>query len=457
MHLLRLSPVLLVCLLLLATGACKKEKSWEGTPPETEEPPAQTVTTSIQGRVLNEQRQPVQAARVSGGGTTAVTDVNGYFLLQNIRSLDDATVVSVEKAGYFKSSRTLMVREEQLHYIQLELLLQNETPVNNSTGDIIPFPEGTLTFPANSVVTAGSQPYGGQVTVRSIYVNPENSTFSDQMPGDLRGINDQGKQVLLRPFSMIVFQLEDDGGTALLVDPTKPVSFRIMIPGSLLSSAPNEIPLWHFDTGTGLWQQEGTATREGNDYAATANKPGYWLCATTLPQIVLTALVKDQEGNPVPNLRITILTKQDLVPAFAFTAGDGIYYGKVPSGKPLILTVTDNCDNVLRQQEIGPLNTSSAIDNISVTLPASTSLIVKGTAKDCDNFNVVTGRVIINIDGQNYAASIALGKFNTTIVRCDNAAVNITLTATDDRTGKTSAMTTNASSGTITPNIVVCD
>lgn len=457
MHLLRLSPVLLVCLLFLTISACKKEKSLEGPPPETEEPPAQIVTTSIQGRVLNGQRQPVQGANVAGGGTTAVTDVNGYFLLQNIRSSDDATVVSVEKAGFFKTWRTLMVREEKLQYIQLELLLKNQNSINNNTGDVIPFPEGTLTFPANSVVTAGGQPYGGPVTVRSIYTNPENSTIADQLPGDLRGINEQKKQVLLRAFSSIVFHLEDDGGTALFVDTAKPVTFRIMIPGTLLSSAPNEIPLWYFDGNTGLWQQQGMAKREGNDYAGTANKPGYWLCATTLPQITLTALVKDQEGNPVPNLRVTILTKQDFIPAFAFTAADGIYYGKVPSGTPLILTVTDNCDNVLRQQEIGPFNTATSIDNVNVTLPAATSLIIKGTAKDCDNFNVVTGKVIINIDGQNYAASISLGNFTTTIVRCDNAAVNITLTATDDRTGKTSAMTTNANNGTITPNIVVCD
>ncbi|MBW8686171.1 carboxypeptidase-like regulatory domain-containing protein [Chitinophaga rhizophila] len=457
MHLLRLSPVLLLCLLLLTISACRKELSYEGTPPEPEEPPAKTVTTSVQGRVLNEQRQPVQGATVSGGGVTVTTDVNGYFLLEKIAVLDDATLISARRNGYFTGYRTLMVREEKLQYVQLELLLQGQNLFTGSTGDVIAFPEGTLTFPANGVVTGGNQPYGGSVTSRSIYINPEGSTAADQMPGDLRGINSENRQVLLRAFSMIVFTLEDNAGAPLYVDSTRPATFRIMIPPALTSSAPQEIPLWNFDAGSGFWIQKGTARREGNDYIGTATKAGYWLCATTLPPVVLTAGIKDQHGNAIPNLRVTVLTKTDFIPAYAFTSEDGVYFGKVPANTALILTVTDNCDNVLRQQEIGPFTTSAQIDNVSVTLPASNSLVINGTAKDCDNFNVVTGKVLINVDGQNYAASISLGKFSTTIVRCENSAVNITLTGTDDRTDRTSTMTTNANNGTITPNIVICD
>ena len=457
MYLLRLSPVLVCCLLLLTISSCKKEVSLEGPPPETAPPPAVIVNTSIQGRVLNEQRQPVQGATVRGGGITTTTDVNGYFLLEKIDVPDDATVVSVDKSGYFRGYRTLMVRDSILQYIQIELLLKNQNTIDGTSGDVIPFPEGTLTFPPGGVLTAGGQTYGGPVTVRSIYINPESSTIADQMPGDLRGIDEQNKQMLLRAFSMVAVTMEDGAGNALSPDSAKPVIFRIMIPSTLTSSAPPQIPLWYFNGATGLWIQEGMATREGNDYVGNITKPGYWLCATTLPQIVLTAGIKDQNGNPVPNLRVTVMTKIDFIPSFAFSAEDGIFQGNVPTNNVLILTVTDNCDNVLRQQEIGPFSTAATVNNISVTLPVSNSLIIKGTAKDCDNFNVVTGKVIINIDGLNYATSISLGKFNTTIVRCENDPVNITLTATDDRTGKTSAMTTNANSGTITPNIVVCN
>jgi len=456
MTLLRLSPVLLLSVLLLI-GSCKKFTSEEGAPPDIEEPPAKIVTTSIQGRVLNEQRLPVQGATVVIGGQTASTDVNGHFLLEALSVPDDATVVSIEKTGYFKAFRTLMVREEQLQYIQSELLLKNLNTIETSTGDIIPFLEGTLTFPADAALTTDNQPYSGTVTVRSIYVDPESATFADQMPGDLRGLDKNNKQVSLRAFSMILFNMEDGAGAVLRPDPAKPVTFRIMIPNALTSDAPQQIPLWYFDSNTGFWKQDGEASREGNDYIGTAKQAGYWLCATTRPQVILTAGLKDQTGAPATNFRVTILSKTDGSPSFGFSSGDGYYHGKVPSGVPLIFTVTDNCGDVVRQQEIGPFNFTSKIDNINVTLPAANALIIQGVAKDCDGFNVVSGNVIINVDGLNYATNITLGKFNSTVMRCATGAVNVTFIATDTHNNKTSTMTMNVTTGTITPTIVVCD
>lgn len=457
MTLLRLSPVLLLALLLLAIGSCKKFTSLEGTPPATEEPPPQVVTTGIQGRILNEQRQPVAGATVVCGGKTTSTDVNGYFLLLDLSVTDDAAVVSIEKDGYFRGYRTLMVREGQLQYIQVELLLENFNTIETSTGDVIPFLEGTLTFPASAVIALNNLPYNGTVTVRSIYVNPESATFADQMPGDLRGIDKDNKQVSLRAFSMIVFNMEDNFGVALQPDPAKPVTFRIMIPDALTTGAPQQIPLWHFNSSSGFWEQDGEATREGNDYVGTAKKAGFWLCATTRPQVILTAGLKDQNGTPIPNLRVTLLSKTDFSPTFGFSSGDGNYYGKVPSGVPLVLTVTDNCENVLHQQEIGPFTTTSKVDNINVTLPASNTLVINGVAKACDGTDVVSGHVIINVDGYNYATGIATGIFNTTVVRCTTGPVNVSFTATDTHNNRTSTMTMNVTTGTIIPTIVVCD
>lgn len=456
MHLRRLSPILPTLLFLLMVSACKKMLSEEGTPPDYT-PPAQIVQTSIEGRVLNEQSQPVQNAIVSAGGENAVTNEDGHFLLENIKVPDDAAVVTVDKFGYFKGYRTLMVRKDQSQYVQLELLLKNENKISAATGDLIPFPEGTLTFPANAVLTANNEAYNGTMTVRSFYLNPEGSTVADQMPGDLRGIDKNNKQTGLRAFSMIIFTMEDAAGTALQPDPAKPVSFRIMIPNELTSDAPQQIPLWHFDEATGFWTEEGVATREGNDYTGTAGKAGFWMCATTFPQITLTAHVQDQQAIPLPDTRVTVLTKTDFIPTYGFTNVDGIYYGKAAAKVPLIMTLTDNCSNVLRQQEIGPFNAATEINNVSVTLSESQTLVINGTAKDCDRFNVVDGKVIVNLDYRNYAVNITNGKFNVTIVRCTSQPASITLTATDNRTSQTTITTVRANGGTITPRLVVCN
>ncbi|PWV53812.1 carboxypeptidase-like regulatory domain-containing protein [Chitinophaga sp. S165] len=457
MHLLRLSPILPALLLLLTISACRKEHSQEGAPPDPEPPPTVIVQTSVEGRVLNEQLQPVQNATVSGGGESTTTDVNGHFLLENVDLPDNAAVISVEKNGYFKGYRTLMVRKDQTQYIQVELLLENQADINAATGDIIAFLQGTLTFPANAVLSGDNQPYNGQVTVRSIYIDPEGGTFADQMPGDLRGIGTNQKETGLRAFSMILFTMEDGAGAAVFPDPNKPVAVRIMIPSALSASAPQEIPLWHFDETTGFWKEEGVATRQGTDYVGNATKTGYWLCATTIPQITLTAQVVDQRGSGVSNMRVTLLTKNNFIPTYGFTNRDGIYYGKVPSGNQLIMVITSNCSTVLHQQEIGPFNAATEIDNISVPLPQNITLVINGKAKDCDNFNVVTGKVIVNVDNRNYSANITLGNFSLTVLRCSDQPANLTFIATDGRINRTSTTTMNVTSGTITPTLDICN
>lgn len=430
--------------------------SEEGAPPDNTSI-AQIVQTSIEGRVLNEQLQPVQNAFISAGGQIATTNEDGHFQLENIRVLDDAAVVTVEKYGYFRSYRTLMVRQGESQYVQLQLLLKNENKISAATGDLIPFPEGTLTFPAGAVLTVNNDAYNGTMTVRSIYIHPESSAVADQMPGDLRGIDKNNKQAGLRAFSMLVFTMEDAAGAPLHPDPAKPVSFRIMIPNELASGAPQQISLWHFDDATGFWKEEGQATREGNDYTGTASQTGFWLCATTFPQITLTVHVQDQQPAPLSDTRVTLLTKTDFVPTYGFTNIDGVYYGKVASGQPLIMTLTDNCSNVLHQQEIGPFTTAAEITNMSVTVPESQTLTINGTAKDCDRFNVVTGKVIVNVDYRNYTATITNGNFSVTVLRCSGQPASVTFTATDNRTNKTSVSTIQAGSGTITPVLQVCN
>jgi hypothetical protein len=156
-------------------------------------------------------------------------------------------------------------------------------------------------------------------------------------------------------------------------------------------------------------------------------------------------------------MRVTLLTKTNFIPTYGFTNAEGTFYGKVPSGNQLILLITDNCNSVLHQQEIGPFNAATEIDNVSLTLPENITLVINGKAKDCDNFNVVNGKVIVNVDNRNYSAKITLGNFSLTVLRCSDQPANLTFTATDERIGRTSTTTMNVTSGTITPTLDVCN
>ncbi|MVT07202.1 hypothetical protein [Chitinophaga tropicalis] len=450
MHWLRLS-----LLLLFTFTSCKKYMSYEGVPPIQEEP-SQTVTTSIQGRILNGQRQPVADAGVTGGGRTVTTDADGNFLLENISINNNAAVVTASKSGYFTSYRTLIVRESNLHYTQLELLHPGQNTYNAGDGSVITFSGGTLSFPPSSLLSADKSTYSGITFVQSSYIDPSDNTFADQMPGDLRGIDDNKQQTGIRAFCMLALEVKGEDGNLLSFDGTKPVTFRAKIPSALGQDAPAEIPLWLFDPASGKWTRKGSAQKQGTDYTGTLTQNGYWACGTTFQLVTLNTSLVTPAGAPVPNLLTAFMIKIGLVPMYCYSDSAGRITAKVPADALLLSGVMDRCNNVFLLKELGPYGAKTQEPPITVTFPDNRSLTINGTVLNCNNAPVNRGNVILSIDGLKYIIPINLGYFRITVPRCDDASTTASLTAIESGTLSQSVTTINVSSGTITPAIIIC-
>ena len=450
MHWLRLS-----LLLLFTITSCKKYTSYEGVPPNEEEP-SQTVTTSIQGRILNSQRQPVADAGVTGGGRTVTTDAEGNFLLENISINNNAAVVTASKSGYFTSYRTLIVRESNLHYTQLELLHPGQNTYNAGDGSVIPFSGGTLSFPPSSLLAADKTTYSGTAFVQSSYIDPSDNTFADQMPGDLRGIDDNNAQTGIRAFCMLALEVKGEDGNLLSFESTKPVTFQAKIPSALVRDAPAEVPLWLFDPASGKWTRKGNAQKQGDNYTGTLTQNGYWACGTTFELVSLSTGLVTAAGAPVPNILTSFMIKIGLVPMYCYSDSAGRITTKVPANALLLSGVMDHCDNIFLLKELGPFGSKTQEPPITVTFPDNRSLTISGTVLNCNNAPVNRGNVILGIDGLKYIIPINLGYFRITLPRCDDASTTASMTAIESGTLAQTVTTINVSSGTITPTIIIC-
>ena len=456
MKLLRLSAFCLLPVLVITIWACTNKSSELTEEIITNE--TKTVITSIQGRVLNEQLQPLQGAAVASGGKTTTTDVNGQFMLESISVNQDAAVVTVTRTDYFDGIRTLVVNENSLHYVQITLQPHAATAtVNGATGGTVIVPGGSITLPASALLLSNNNLYSGIADVNFKYISPERDNFSDVMPGDLRGVTKAKIQQGLQSFGMLGLEFTGQNGEKLHLDNTKALTLLINIPGSLVSSAPAQIQLWFFDVTSGLWQEDSYASKQGNAYLATVSKTGLWHFAIPYPLVSLKANILNQLHAPVPNTLVTIVKKLDFVPIYSYTDAAGHFTGKVASNVQLIITVTDPCGNIMDQQEIGPFTGTSSIDALTFTLPEDNTLVIDGTAKDCDDNIVASGAVNISVDGLHYATAIDQGHFKTTIIRCNSSATNIELEAMDKATGIYSTTSVNANNGTITPALVICN
>src|SRR5262249_46667295 len=138
---------------------------------------------------------------------------------------------------------------------------------------------GNVVFAGNSFVnTAGNSAYTGTVSVSTYFLNPTASNFTDIMPGTLRGISANNEETGLQSFGMMAVELTGAGGEKLQLGANKTATLTFPIPAGLQASAPATIPLWSFNDTTGLWKEEGFATKQGTNYVGSVSHFSFWNC-----------------------------------------------------------------------------------------------------------------------------------------------------------------------------------
>jgi hypothetical protein len=425
------SLALAAAILLAGLFACQKySSSTNSTTPGSIIPPDIMVTASVQGRVVDQDGIPVQGATITSGAATATTDVNGVFSFKNISLSSRFGYLKAAKSGYFTGSRSIATTGSESSFVIIQLVSRSETgnfPAS-SGGKIMVNPGDTVAFPANSLVNASTNAaYTGTVHVFATYLNPTNDNLTKYMPGDLRGITTDGKEVALKTYGMMNVELQDDAGNKLQVASGQQATITMALPSALQGTAPATIPLWYFNDSTGRWIQQGTGTLQGNSYIGNVSHFTWWNCDVFYIPFFFKGHIKDQAGNPVPYIHAILYNSVGLVVASSYSDSTGLISGFMPNGEACVLKLITDCNNILGGANVGPNLNEVELGNIIVTLP-DMGLTVKGTVVDCFNNPVASGFVNVLIDGLNYRAPVTNGQFNLQLTRCyaGNAPAQIT-------------------------------
>lgn len=448
------SLALIAVILSVGFLACQKYSSSTDTNTSgTTIPPDILVTASVQGRVVDQDGIPVQGATITGGTTSTSTDVNGIFTFKNISLSSRFGLIKATKSGYFTGSRSIVTNGGQSSFVTIQLISRSESGnfAAYAGGSVVVYPGDTVAFPANAVVNAASNAaYTGTVHVFATYLNPTNDNLTKYMPGDLRGINTAGKEVALESYGMMNVELQDDAGNKLQVASGQQATLTMAIPTALQSSAPTTIPLWYFNDTTGRWMQQGSGTRQGNNYVASVSHFTWWNCDVFYFPYFFKGHIKDQAGNAVPYIHAILYNSNGIVVASAYSDSTGLISGFMPSGDACVLKLVTDCGNILGGANVGPNQYDVELGTIVVTLP-NLGLTVKGTVVDCSNSPVASGFVNVYIDGLNYRAAVTNGQFNIQLTRCYSGNAPAQFTAGDFATSQQGSTITkdNVQPGTL--------
>jgi hypothetical protein len=281
------------------------------------------------------------------------------------------------------------------------------------------------------------------------------------MPGDLRGIDATGAEQGLQSFGMLGVELSGTSGEKLQIANGKKANIKFPIPASILATAPTSIALWSFNDTTGIWKQEGTATKSGNTYVADVSHFSFWNCDAYFPLARFSAKFVDQNNAPL-NHALVRVKRTNGSSSCGFTDSTGFVTGQLPSNESLVLEVSASytCNTPIYSKNIGPYitGTNNSLGTLIVTIPTQNLISITGTVLNCNNNAVSNGFVNITVGNNNYRSiTNANGIFNLSFLSC-SASPSITYYAVDlsNNQQSSSASITLSTPNTNLGNVTAC-
>ena len=379
------------------------------------------VMAAFNGLILDEDGEPMEGVTISIEQESTLTGPTGTFILHHLEVLRSNAHITAFKEGYFRGSRTIQPIPDGQNTIHIVLMAMDEFNGFEATsgGNINLDNGGRVSVPANGIVNADGTPYDGWVIIYAKHLDPRDPDIGMQMPGNLIGLNTGGEERFLETYGMLALELQGEAGELLQIKEGMEAEIRVPLAGALSNEAPTEIPLWFYNDTTGLWQEEGFASREGEYYVCSVSHFSFWNCDAPFPLTRLSGSVSI-EGVPASGLRISInrLSAEIKIGGNGYTNDEGLFAGMVPANELLELSVMNQCHEISHTVVVGPFDSNYKLDHIDITNTIA-STVVSGVALNCAGEKIQDGFLSMRNDLHPSYFLIKDGDFEIPLLWCD--------------------------------------
>ena len=229
----------------------------------------------------------------------------GEYNLSNM-PIGDRVVVLIKKDGYSPTGKIISIENNRtIINFDISLLPVGVSKDFNASMDTTiedNKSSASVNITANSLVLSDGSVATGTIHANLTAINP--SLDIDLMPGDM-SVEKDGQLASIESYGAINVEFKDENNNRLNLAPSTTATIRIPI-STKGSTVPNTIPLYFFNEDTGLWIQEGTATRNGDYYEGTVEHFSTWNADYLFENITIHGCVKDTDNNSISNAFIRL-------------------------------------------------------------------------------------------------------------------------------------------------------
>lgn len=415
----KLTKLLILLFAVLLFDSCRKDEFYQdlSTNPIASEPTT-TTEEDLYGLVVDENQNAIAGALVDLNGVTATTDENGIFKLNNAMTLSTGSLVTMNKDGYFDSYKFTISETGQSGIRKVQMVEKQTIMTVQSSEDANIEVNGAQIFiPKNSISRTDGSMYSGNVNVKAHWYDPADVNINANMPGDLRGLDASGKAVQLLTYGMMAVELTDESGEELVLQAGMTASLTFPLVQN--NNIPDQIPMWHLDENTGVWQEDGVANKIGATMIAEVSDLSFWNCSKQFDKVYIRGRIVSEDGNnPMSSLDILVYDNNQIFSGYGFTNVDGVFSAAVPAGEKLSLYVYQ-CDDLQPIFDVGILVENTDLSDIFVDLDNQTNL--KASLVDCTGEPVRDGFALIKTDSGLDIVLANLGQVNHNFTSCNAA------------------------------------
>ncbi len=293
------------------------------------------ATVELSG-IVTDGGMPLFGVTVTSGSVSMKTGTNGAFTLNQVNVVNSRAVVKFQKEGYMDVTRSLPIDKQTLMNVDMVPATQTKSfnttdasnPVMNiSSSSWLSSVIMKVELPTGDYKKADGSAYSGQVNAKAVYLNPNDYSFANKMPGDLSAIRADNSEAQLVSLGMVAVDLTGSAGESLQLPDGKTATLTFPVPENA-KQTPETMPLWSFDENTGLWVEEGVATFDAvnNQYVGTVTHFSWHNLDYPEARAELKVKVVDASGSPISNLPVNIDGQREV-----WTNSDGIAKCVVPS------------------------------------------------------------------------------------------------------------------------------